>query len=221
MMRNQWGFGSPTPNVTLFLILIIASYLIFALVGQTSIGAFAFYLMPLDPYLAIHKWQLWRIVTYAFVHDPSSPFHIIFNALMLYLIGTPLEERWGERRFFIFIMTAIIMGGILVCLCFLVGLSKASVLGFSAATMALIIAWGLTFSSQTIYIFGVLPLTGQKLVYVTIGLEILYAVSSNSISSAAHFGGILSAFILIYGLYKPSRLKQMWYQARLKRRMRK
>lgn len=221
MMRNQWGFGSPTPNVTTFLILIIASYLVFALFGQTSIGAYVFNLMPLNPYLAVYKFQVWRLVTYAFAHDPSSPLHVIFNALMLYMIGPQLEERWGERRFFIFIMTAILMGGLLVCLCFLIGISKASVLGFSAATMALIIAWGLTFSSQSIYIFGILPLTGRQLVFVTIGLEVLYAVSSNSISSAAHFGGILSAFILSYGLYKPSRIKQMWYQAKLRRRLRK
>lgn len=221
IMRNFGGFGSPTPGVTTFLIVIIASYLVFALLGHTAIGTVAFNLLPLDPYLATYKLQIWRVVTYAFAHNPSSPLHVIFNALMLYMIGPQLEERWGERRFFIFIMTAIVSGGLLVCLCFLLGLSKASVMGFSAATMALIIAWGLTFSTQSIYIFGILPLTGRQLVFMTIGLEVIYAVSSNSISSAAHFGGILSAIILSYGLYKPSRLKQMWYQAKLKRRLRK
>lgn len=215
-MRYQWGFGSPTPNVTIFLILIIASYLVFAVIGSTSVGSFLYSALILDPRLVIHKFQIWRLITYAFMHDPSSPMHVIFNALILYMIGTPLEERWGEKRFFIFVLVAIISGGILVCLSYFLGISRAMVLGFSAGTIALVIAWGLIFSRQNIYIFGIIPLTGKQLVYITIGLEVLYAVSRNSISSAAHFGGILAAFIMTYGLYKPARLKQLWHQIKHK-----
>ena len=39
-------------------------------------------------------------------------------------------------------------------------------------------------------------------------------VSSNSISSAAHFGGMLAGFIFTLGLYKPRRIKQMWTRTR-------
>lgn len=205
------GFiNSPTPNVTSFLIAIIASYLLFALFGTTEIGSLVYNAMILDPVRTIYSGQVWRLITYAFLHD-NSPMHVIFNALALYMIGPQLEERWGEKRFFIFIMTSILLGGILVCLSYLLGISHAMVIGFSAATVGLIIAWGLTFSKQQIYFFGILPLSGQQLVYVTVGLEILYAVSGNSISSAAHFGGILAGFIFTLGLYKPRRLKQ-WYQ---------
>jgi membrane associated rhomboid family serine protease len=220
-MRYQLGLVSPTPNVTLFLILIIASYLVFALLGHSNTGMWAYNILILNPYLTVFKVQLWRIITYGFLHDPSSPMHVIFNALILYMVGTPLEERWGEKRFLFFILCAVGVGGLLVCLSYLFGISNASVMGFSAATVALVIAWGLTFSSQSIYIFGILPLSGRQLVFVTIGFEILYAVSSNSISSAAHFGGIITAFILTFGLYKPARMKQLWYQAKLKFRLRK
>lgn len=220
-MKYRLGFTSPTPQVTFFLIVIIAVYLVFALIGHSRLGLMAYDSLILDPRLVIYKFQLWRLVTYAFLHDPSSPFHVIFNALMLYMVGTPLEERWGEKRFAIFIMCAIVLGGLMVLLSYLIGLSHASVLGFSAATIALIIAWGLTFSSQHIYIFGILPLTGRQLVVITIGFEILYAVSSNSISSAAHFGGILAAFILVFGLYKPSRIRHYYNQAKMRSRLRK
>jgi membrane associated rhomboid family serine protease len=201
---------APTPNVASFLIVIIASYLFFALFGHTAIGIMIYNAMILDPDKVIYQGQLWRLITYGFLHD-TSPTHVIFNAIAFYLIGPELEERWGEKRFFIFVMASIFTGGVLVTLSYLLGFSHGMVIGFSAATVALIVAWGLTFSHRQIYFFGILPLTGQQLVYVTVGIEILYAVSGNSISSAAHFGGILAAFILTLGLYKPRRLKE-WYE---------
>ncbi len=220
-MRYSLPFSSPTPTVTRLLIAIIAIYLAFALFGKTTLGYKIYHGLMLDPYRAVFSFEVWRIVTYAFLHDMNSPLHVIFNALMLYMVGSPLEERFGEPKFLIFIFAAIILGGVLVCLSFLVGFSSAPVVGFSAATVGLIVAWGLTFSSQSIYVFGILPLNGTQLVYITIGLEILYAVSGNSISSAAHFGGIIAAFLFAKELYKPQRLRQIWRQRRAKRNLRR
>lgn len=219
-MRYGLGFSAPTPNVTRFLIVIIALFLVFALLGRTPFGIVAYNSLLLDPHAAIFSFELWRLLTYGFLHDISSPLHVIFNALLLYMVGPQLEDRWGEMRFFIFMLTSIFLGGVLVCIAFLLGLTSSVVVGFSAATIGLIIAWGLTFSSQHIYVFGIFPLTGKQLVYVTVGLEVLYAVSSNSISSAAHFGGILAGFIFTLGLYKPSRLKGLWRQKQNKRNWR-
>lgn len=216
-MRYSFGFGSPTPNVTRFLIVIIASYLVFAIFGRTALGMTIYHALLLSPADAIYSFQIWRIVTYAFLHDVSSPMHVIFNALMLYMLGPQLEDYFGEKRFFILTMSAIILGGLLVCLSFLLGISSSMVVGFSAATIALVIAWGLTFKKQQIFIFGILPITGQQLVYITIGLEILYAVSANSISSAAHFGGIIAGFIFTLELYKPRGIKNLLNRNRLRR----
>ncbi len=217
-MRYAFGFGSPTPNVTRFLIIIIATFLVFALFGRSPMGASIYQLLMLSPHDVVASFEAWRLLSYGFLHDVSSPMHVIFNSLLLYMMGPQLEDRWGEKRFFIFVMCAILLGGILVTISYLVGFSNSYVVGFSAATMGLVIAWGLTFSTQQIFLLGIVPLTGMQLVYVTVGLEILYAVSSNSISSAAHFGGMLAGFIFTLGLYKPRRIKNMW--SRTKNNMR-
>jgi membrane associated rhomboid family serine protease len=220
-MRSSFGFSHPSPNVTRFLIVIIGAYLLFALLGRTAFGFRLYNMLLLNPYETIWSFQIWRLFTYALLHDLGSPLHVIFNALVLYMIGTPLEDHWGEKRFLLFILTAILLGGVLVCLSFLLGLSDASVAGFSSVTIGLVVAWGLTFPTQQIYIFGILPLTGKNLVYMTVLLEVLYAVSSNSISSAAHFGGIIAGAIFALDLYKPRRLKQMWHKNKMKRNLRK
>jgi membrane associated rhomboid family serine protease len=194
-MRHDLGFSSPTYQVSVFLIVIIATYLFFALFGNTYFGHVLYGLLVLNPSQTVYSFEIWRLLTYGFLHDSSSPMHVIFNALLLYLMGPPLEDYYGEAKFFLLIMLSIISGGILVCVAFLLGISHAPVLGFSGATMGLVIAWGLTFRTATIYIFGIIPLTGMQLVYITVGMEVLYAASSDFISSAAHFGGILAGFL--------------------------
>ena len=220
-MRYNFGLSSPTPNVTRFLIIIIAMYLGFALFGRNLIGFEIYNALVLNPHQVIKSFELWRLLSYGFLHDASSPMHVIFNAFMLYSIGPDLENRWGEKKFLSFIIIAILLGGCLVCLGYILGLSHASVVGFSAATMGLLIAWGLTNSHSTIYFFGLLPLTGIQLVYVTVGLEIVYAVSATSISSAAHFGGMLAGLIFTEDLYRPHRIYNLWRRLKNKQRSRR
>lgn len=57
--------------------------------------------------LSLHYYQspkfgLWQVVTYMFLHDPSSIGHILMNMLFLWLFGSELEEVWGSKRFLLF-----------------------------------------------------------------------------------------------------------------------
>src|SRR5580700_10987788 len=137
-MRYNFGFSSPTHNVTSFLIVIIATYLAFAIFGRNVIGYTIYNALALNPHKVLHSFEVWRLVSYGFLHDATSPMHVIFNAFMLYSIGPDLENRWGERKFLSYILVSILLGGLLVCFGYLVGLSHASVVGFSAATMGLL-----------------------------------------------------------------------------------
>ena len=44
----------------------------------------------------------YQIITHMFMHDLDSPFHILFNMLLLVMFGAHLERLWGPKRFFIF-----------------------------------------------------------------------------------------------------------------------
>ncbi len=43
--------------------------------------------------------RFWQILTYMFMHDYSSLFHILFNMFALYTFGTTLEYVMGSKRF--------------------------------------------------------------------------------------------------------------------------
>lgn len=197
-MKRNIGFPDIGPSVTSFLIIIISTYLVIFLSSQTYFGQWLYQKLILNPYDVIYSGQVWRIFTYAFLHDKISPFHVIFNCLMLYILGNEMENYLGEKKFLLFCFCAIFLGGIFVCLSFLLGLSSAHVMGFSAVTIGLLILWGLSFKDRNIYFFGLLPLSGLQMVFLTIGLEFLYAFFESHTSSAAHFGGILTGLIFYF-----------------------
>ncbi|MDE6010350.1 MAG: rhomboid family intramembrane serine protease [Muribaculaceae bacterium] len=43
-----------------------------------------------------------QLVTYMFLHDPRSFWHVGFNMFTLYMFGRILEQTWGAKRFLIY-----------------------------------------------------------------------------------------------------------------------
>src|SRR5262249_35661881 len=68
---------------------------------------------------AVLNGQVWRLITYAFLHDPGvglAPghfyLHIIFNVWFLWLFGSEMEELYGSREFLAFYLAAALAGGL-------------------------------------------------------------------------------------------------------------
>ncbi len=56
--------------------------------------------------------QVWRLLTYAFLHDTQSIWHILFNMLFLWWFGSDVEDLYGPREFLAFYLTAAFLGGV-------------------------------------------------------------------------------------------------------------
>ncbi len=80
-------------------ILIFANVAVFVLQSlspEVLEGLFALWpLQAIDP-----QWhfQVWQIVTYAFLHDTHNMAHLVFNMLGLWVFGTGIEQYVGPRR---------------------------------------------------------------------------------------------------------------------------
>src|SRR5688572_24842445 len=70
--------------------------------------------LGLVPFLFLHELRLWQPVTYMFLH--AGLFHILFNMLALWLIGTELERVWGTRYFVKFYFVTGVGAGLLTVL---------------------------------------------------------------------------------------------------------
>ena len=204
-MKNNLATYKLTFTNANLLIAIIAIHIINNLFSQTLFGTLLYSSMWLDPFLVSHSLQLWRLVSYGFIHDINSPMHVILNSLVIYSIGSYLENYLGTRKFIILVFLALISGSFFVLTTYLLGFGNSIVVGFSAVSIALVIQWGIAFPNQKMYIFGLIPLNGKNIVFLTILIEILSIFSNNNISNSAHLGGIFSALLFSVYNYRKTR----------------
>ncbi len=50
--------------------------------------------------------QIWQPLTHMFMHDLSSPMHLIFNMYALWMFGSPIEQALGQKKFLFFYFSA-------------------------------------------------------------------------------------------------------------------
>lgn len=189
-------FRKPTPLVLALLVVLVATFVVFGLGSRLSesLGQ-AYGLLALVPERVLAGQQPWSVLTYALLHDLQSPFHLVFNGLVLYWFGPDHETRWGRGRFALFVAVAALAGGLLPVIAYALGLSSASVVGFSAVTSALTLSWGLANRDKQVYLFF-FPVKGIQLVWIMLAFELLNAVSHSGVSAASHFGGMAVGWLM-------------------------
>jgi membrane associated rhomboid family serine protease len=70
--------------------------------------------LGLVPRLVLHRFWVWQLATYMFLH--AGIFHILFNMLALWMFGAELERIWGTRYFLKFYFATGIGAGALTVL---------------------------------------------------------------------------------------------------------
>ncbi len=98
--------------------------------------------------------EVWRLLTYAFLHSIDSPWHIVLNMVVLYFFGRDVEDAYGPREFLAYYLLAAVLGGG----AFLATMPvEGRCLGASGAVMAVLVLAACREPSRIILIFLVLP----------------------------------------------------------------
>jgi membrane associated rhomboid family serine protease len=120
----------------------------------------------------------WRLITSAFVHSATSPFHILFNMWALWLFGSMLERMLGRWRFLALYLLSALGGSVAV-----LWLSPLTpVVGASGAVFGL---FGAFFMIQR-------RLGGNSIqLIIVIGLNLAIGFIVPGISWQGHVGGLL------------------------------
>jgi membrane associated rhomboid family serine protease len=134
----------------------------------------------------IEDGEWWRLVTNAFLH--GSPLHILFNLLMLWWFGRPLELLLGRGRF-VGIFAVSILAGSAGAL-----LYKPDVptIGASGAVFGILGA-GLVLERNRIDVFG-----GAALLVVAFNLVFSFVLSYVSIGG--HVGGLVGGALAMLAM---------------------
>jgi membrane associated rhomboid family serine protease len=116
--------------------------------------------------------QVWRLLTYAFLHDPSDPFHILFNMLILWFFGVAMEEIYGRHEFLAMYLTAAVVGGLGFVALNLSSNPLQPVVGASGAVTAVMVLYALHYPRRTILLMGILPIQVWLLVLLSVGWDV-------------------------------------------------
>lgn len=145
------------------------------------------------------NFQPYQIITHFFAHGGIG--HIFFNMFGLVLFGSPLESRWGPKRFLIYyIFCALGAAFVQTAINHYTGDFNGAMLGASGALYGLLIAFAWKFPNvELMLIFLPIPIKAKFFVPIMIGIDLLLGFSNfgTGIAHFAHVGGALFGLILL------------------------
>ncbi len=155
-------------------------------------------LQPIDGYVNFHVWQ---IVTYAFLHDPNSITHILFNMIGLWMFGTEVERVVGPRRLLICYFASVVAAAVTQLLVpGVLGGEPAQTLGASGGVFGLLLAYAYLFPTRKVIpLFPPIPMPAWLFAALYTALELWLGVTGTQAGVAhfAHLGGLVGSAIVI------------------------
>jgi membrane associated rhomboid family serine protease len=222
---TTFGFPPFTRAVKTLIIVNVAVYVVMMLSRLTvpALAEFAEFYLYLRPVAVVHG-QIWQLVTYAFIHDPHSVLHLLFNMLGLWMFGSQFEMDFGTRRFYEFYFWCVVGAALTSIGVGALGMAAfehmplplfrvmgqtwfQSTIGASGGVYGLLIAFGILNGDRQLYVFP-FPIAIKARYIVAIWLFIAFVsafTGANGVAEFAHLGGALFGWLYLrfiprYGL---------------------
>jgi membrane associated rhomboid family serine protease len=146
--------------------------------------------------------QVWRLLTYAFLHDPGSVMHILFNMLFLWWFGADLEDLYRPKEFLAFYLTSAAAGGVVRVALHLFlpeQISGGPVLGASGAVTAVVMLCALHYPTKIILLFFFLPVPIWAFVVFMVAKDFFTLVGGSPTHTAVdvHLAGAAFGFFYV------------------------
>ena len=206
------------PTVTKNLLIINIIAFIAMLVFQTK-GIDLNDIFGLHFFLA-SDFHIYQLFTYMFMHGGWE--HIFFNMFALWMFGCVVERTWGPKKFLFYYISCGVGAGLLqevsqlvsLCVTYDLGLGEVfsireqlavalnawTTVGASGAIYAILLAFGMLFPNERIFIFPLpIPIKAKWFVIFYVAVELFSALgtSNDNVAHFAHLGGMLFGFLMI------------------------
>ena len=211
------------PTITKNLLIInVLAYLATLVLGPSGVDLTEW--GGLHFFMASH-FHLYQFLTYQFLHGSFT--HLFFNMFALWMFGVVMEQVWGPRKFVLYYLLCGIGAGLVqevaqfVNFYLRISSQDASVglidlfqigsmvsqqlngwatIGASGAVYAILLAFGMTFPENRLYMFPIpIPIKAKWFVVGYAAIELMMAFTSpgDGVAHTAHLGGMLFGFFLI------------------------
>ena len=214
------------PIVTKNLLIVnVVAFLLTYVLGKDASGNYM-----LNELLGLHffmasDFQVYQLVTYMFMHGGFE--HIIFNMFALWMFGCVVERVWGAKKFLFYYIACGVGAGLFQELAqfvqfylmaseqlpsFGIGdiwtvarnssevLNAWTTVGASGAIYGILLAFGMIFPEERIFIFPLpVPIKAKYFVIGYAAIELFSAMmtTGDGVAHVAHLGGMVFGFFMI------------------------
>ncbi|HXI47542.1 MAG TPA: rhomboid family intramembrane serine protease, partial [Steroidobacteraceae bacterium] len=158
-------------------------------------------LWPLQPIEGQVHFQPWQIVTYAFLHETSSPFHIFFNMFALFMFGSEIERYVGPRRLLICYFASVVTAALTqLLLPALFGAPPGITIGASGGVFGLLLAYAIMFPTRKVVpLIPPIPMPAWLFATIFACIELFLGVTGtlSGIAHFAHLGGMIGSALVV------------------------
>ena len=206
--------------------LLIINVLVYLLASVVELGGKSLTDWGALHFFMASDFHVYQFITYQFLHGGFT--HLFFNMFALWMFGCVIENVWGSKKFIFYYIFCGIGAGLcqemVQYISFaadgLTSLDPAQVLnvngqrlmtvdqimnlsstiGASGAVYGILLAFGMTFPNERIFIFPLpIPIKAKWFVAIYAIIEFVSAMSSvgDGVAHMAHIGGMLFGFLLI------------------------
>jgi membrane associated rhomboid family serine protease len=195
---SQYAVPRVSPVVKILLIVSAVVFLLTAILERTS-GFNLTAILGFTPARLLQGF-IWQPFTYVFLH--ASFFHLLFNLLVIWTVGSELEDLWGRRTFLSYLVVCGLGAALTYGVFSLVGIGPGAyqpVVGSSGIVYGLLLAYGILFGDRTMYFFMLFPMPARYFVMLLGGIELVSSVlyAKDGTAHLAHLGGMLFGFLFL------------------------
>jgi membrane associated rhomboid family serine protease len=143
---------------------------------------------------AVRGGEVWRLATYQFTQAGSGlmqALSLFVTLLLLYMMGTALEEEWGTAHF-LTLFTLSTLGSAAVA-----AMAGIPLLGTYFVYFTLLFVYAAAFPQQTFFLFGMVPIRVRVLAFFSLAV-LLYGVFAGGTANLAALGGAVVAYAYYY-----------------------
>ena len=184
--------------------------------------------IDLNDVLGLHffmasEFHLYQLLTYMFMHGGLQ--HIFFNMFALGMFGCVVENVWGPKKFLFYYISCGIGAGLIQELVQYISyfviddlgsyeyvnlngvsvtvdyyLNQLTTVGASGAIYGILLAFGMLFPEERIFIFPLpVPIKAKWFILAYVAIELFSALgtSGDGVAHFAHLGGMLFGFLMI------------------------
>lgn len=212
ILQNSGGINRFIPPVTLNIIII--NFLVwFAQIVLPKYNIDVTRILGLHFFLS-DSFNPIQLFTYMFLHDPDGINHLFFNMFSVWMFGSVIESTLGSQRYIFYYITCGLFAAITQQLAWYltipndiiygntyvdVGLntlmtskeylSEILTVGASGSIFGLLLAFGMIYPNNRIYIYFLLPIKAKYFVIIYGLIELFFGISGK-MDNVAHFAQI-------------------------------